>query len=125
VNHQIIFGPEWVEIRTRGRASLEGFRAFGEALAADPRWVPDMDVLIDHSELDVSTLSSSNVIELTARSSENHPIHGYRKCAFYAPGELQFGIGRMWQQYRDGGTRADTRIFRSREEAEAWLRDDE
>ena len=41
--------------------------------------------------------------------------------AIVAPGDLAFGIARMWEAFAEG-TRWNTHVFRSRTEADPWLR---
>lgn len=124
MRHEIRFTPEWVEVRTSGKASFEGFVAFGEAVAADPRWRPGLRVLIDHSDLDMTELSAAVIAHLGARADGgHHPIRGFERCAFVAPAPLNFAFGRMWGAYSGRGDAPHVRLFRHRDEAEAWLRE--
>lgn len=122
MEHEIIFGPEWVEVRTHGKANLKGFRAFSEAVAADRRWQPGMNLLIDHSRLDVSSLATDDVSQLGQQANRDHPLITCRRCAFYVPLPIQYGIGRMWQQWRKSPAENRVMMFSDRQEAEAWLR---
>jgi hypothetical protein len=63
VEFRIDFGGELqdVTITTWGRADLAGFERFNEALVSDPRYRPGMTILVDHSQLDASTLSPAEV----------------------------------------------------------------
>lgn len=120
---QITFKPDWVEVKTSGSASLAGFRAFGEAVAADPRWPPGQKLLIDHSELDLRSMSTDDIALLGQQSRrDDHPLKDCPRGAFFVPDKLQFGLGRLWQNYRDDPGNDHTRMFNSREAAEAWLR---
>lgn len=123
MDFEITFGPEWVEVKTSGTATLEGFRAFSEAVAADPRWPPGKKLLIDHSDLDLSKLSAEEIAELGRRTRHNHPLRDSPRSAFYVPGELQYAIGRMWQSYGHDPEDDHTQMFDIREQAEAWLRE--
>lgn len=66
MRHSIEFAdnPDGVIIHTFGRANAEGFRALNDALVSDARFRPGMQILVDHSQLDASRLTGSEIEEI-------------------------------------------------------------
>ena len=123
MQHEIHFGPDWAEIRTSGVASVAGIQAFGEALAADPRWRPGMDLIVNHTDLDVRPLGPEEMATLGRRARrKEHPTRGFRRCTFVLPGKLQYGVGRMWQSFAEHSEPGKIQLFESLDAAHAWLR---
>ncbi|MGZ4403214.1 MAG: hypothetical protein ACXVRI_10255 [Gaiellaceae bacterium] len=63
MNWTIEFGgdPAEVTIETFGVASREGFIRLNIELVSDPRWRPGMAVLVDHTALDSSLLTGTDI----------------------------------------------------------------
>jgi hypothetical protein len=66
MRHSIEFAdnPDGVIIHTFGRANVEGFRALNDALISHPRFRPGMQILVDHSHLDASQLTVTEIEEI-------------------------------------------------------------
>ncbi len=123
MDHVIFFLDEWIEVATFGTAHVEGFRAFGEAVATDSRYRPGLKILIDHSRLNVSKLDASHISVLGRRMNQTHPLKDCSHCAFFTPKDMQFGLGRMFEAYRKPPQNdVATGVFNIRKDAEAWLR---
>ena len=85
-------------------------------VAADPDFDPSLSQLADFSGATEILVSSEGVRAL----AEANLYSPESKRAFVAPSDLQYGIARMFQILRDD--RPETiQIFRTREEAVAWL----
>jgi hypothetical protein len=125
VEHTIEFGGDSlfdVVITTRGSATLEGVKLFGQELITDPRFRPGSTVLVDHSELDARPLTSSDISEIGVIASAAAEQLGNTVFAVVVPDSFTFGLARQ------SATRAEplesaVHIFYSRDEAEAWLRE--
>jgi hypothetical protein len=61
---EFVSDPDGVIVHTFGRGDVEGFRAMNEELLGDPRFEPGMRILIDHSNLDVSSLTTDEIEEI-------------------------------------------------------------
>ncbi|HZM71183.1 MAG TPA: hypothetical protein VFB95_12565 [Candidatus Cryosericum sp.] len=86
--------------------------------------VQGYDELVDMS--DATTIeegSSDRMRELAALSAAADPPQGSSRFAIVAPGDLAFGVGRMYQAYRqlNDRTTKQVAVFREREAAIRWL----
>ncbi len=90
--------------------------SFRQAVAADDFRSIDK-ILIDHSGSDFSRLSSESVVAIGQLYREI--LQGSRiRIAVVAPASENYGVSRMFEQYSGLD---DVRVFRSGEEALAWL----
>jgi hypothetical protein len=76
--------------------------------------------LWDFSQID-ATLSSPQIEMLAELSRCSFPGPGM--IAIVAGNSLIFGLGRMFEAYRDDGTGTKVRVFRDMAEATRWLVD--
>ena len=124
MEHTIEFGGELkaVTVTTSGRADRSGFFRFIEEIVSDPRFLPGMAMLIDHSALDASSLTSLDVKVIGELTGSLTDRLGASPAAVVVPDSLLFGLTRMGEAHV-GPTQLRVGIFYSREEAIAWLRD--
>ncbi len=116
-------GPDMVVITTSGEAALDAWRRYHLELLADPRYTPGLSILVDHSALDWVALTNDQVREIgrIVRSFNEQVRTGRR--AVVVSGQLAYGLVRM-SQGQMVGAEERIKVFRSREEAEAWLQED-
>jgi hypothetical protein len=95
-------------------------RRAAEALLADPRLRPGVDVLSDHSRLASPATREmvEGVIPLLTRFGERL---GRLRCALVVASDASYGMGRMMGLLAGSGP-VEVVPFRNAEEAEAWLR---
>jgi hypothetical protein len=120
---RIDFGgePQDVTVTTAGRADLEGFERFNEALVSDPRYRPGMTILVDHSQLDASTLSPPEVEavgDIVARVADRL---GPSLVAIVSGDRVTFGQAGISVAYAPP-ERIRVRVFYTLDEAVEWLR---
>jgi hypothetical protein len=119
----IEFGADDAEvvITTGGAAHADGFLRFNRALAADPRFRPGMSVLVDHSELDMSTLTDDDLVEIARSVAAIQGRLGTSKVAIVVHDDLGY---RHTSQARAEAEplQIEAEIFSSRNEGIAWLR---
>ena len=82
------------------------------------------DELIDMSsvtEIDVAT--AERVEELAAEAAAKDYVHGPAKLAIVAPGDIAFGLGRIFQIHRrvEPGSMKDVGVFRTMDAALEFL----
>jgi hypothetical protein len=78
--------------------------------------------LIDMSDVTELHITRDDVLEFVAVDMQIALIVPRRLAvAIVAPGDLAFGVSRMWEAFAEV-TRWKTHVFRSRAEAEPWLR---
>ena len=102
---------------------MSGKVEFAEALTMlarmrqDPLFDPKFDVIVDASGMTATDISFQ-AISQAASSGALNPFSKESRCAVVAPGELAYGMARMYEAVRRGG---EYEIFRSISEAQAWL----
>jgi hypothetical protein len=125
VEHRVEFheDPPIVAVITSGTADPAGWELFHDELLADPR-VEGRSLLIDHSELDVSSLSA-DAVRTIGRSvkSLSERLAPVRR-AVVVTGGFRYGLARMARAELGPETEKMVQVFTSRSEALAWLRSD-
>ena len=112
--------PADVTVTTSGSADAPTFAVINGVLVGDERFVPGMSVLVDHSALDASRLSSDDV-EQIARTFEGLGDRlGRASIAIVAPTLVVWGKTRQSITLVEE-TLARARVFRSKNDALGWL----
>ena len=110
--------------RSFGVASVQGFIASAETLTSDPRWSPGMDTISDHTHLDMSRLTASEIEQIAGGESEYSDEIGQGRGAIvigrYAP--ASYGLARMFEAFIEPLVDATFRAFWTLDEALVWLR---
>jgi hypothetical protein len=128
VEYTITFGgdPEDVQVTLSGPVTLEAIAAYLADLVHDPRWRPGMQALVDVSALDPPGLSAIEIERLAdLHATLKAELGPGRRALVTGDSRIMFGLARKWQAHAD--TRAvafPAAVFRTREEATLWLRDD-
>jgi len=76
--------------------------------------------LLDFTEVSAMSLTADEIQQLAERDKQLARLLPPITIAVAAPTDVVFGLTRMWEVFAEG-TRWQTRVFRSRTEAEAWL----
>jgi hypothetical protein len=110
-----------VVITTGGAAHADGFLRFNRAIAADPRFQPGISVLVDHSALDMSTLTDDDLTEIARSVAAIQDRLGESMVAIVVPDDLGY---RHTRQARAEAQplQIEAEIFSFRDDAIAWLR---
>ncbi len=115
--------PSLVSVRTSGRASAEGFVALYQKLAAEPGFGPGVKMLSDHTDLDVTQLSASEVEKIAAARDRFARSLGARSALVVGrDSPAKYGLARMFEAMSDEESADLVRVFENRDEALAWLR---
>ena len=114
--------PEDVLVTTSGPARLDGLHELVEAVISDARFRPGMSVIVDHTALDVSTLTAADMRARSARLAEHAERIGETRVATVVGSPAAFGLWRMMEAYEDGVMKSEGRVFYSLDEARGWLR---
>ncbi len=109
------------EIKISGKAEVEIYKDFIDALIAHQDWAPDSIVLIDETELDTSPLNTESLKQIAIICETHRAKLGAVKCALLAPRNLQYGMARMWAAYVENNWDVEARVFKKRGEAIDWL----
>jgi len=108
----------WVKVRASGVLTLDEMIAARREFSSDPNFAPDFYQLYDVRAVARTTLTASEVGKL-ANATLFSP---QSRRAVVAPGGETYGLARLFQIYRElNAGREPIKVFRSVEEAEAWL----
>jgi hypothetical protein len=122
MEHVIEFGgsPQDVTITTSGIATVEAIKSLLDDLLADPRYHAGMAILIDHSGLDMTSLTTADVKAIARFVVDLGDRLGNPLIAHVTPTPGAFGVMRMGRSY---AARASGRsgVFYTLENALAWL----
>src|SRR5690348_12210773 len=87
--------PEDVLVVTSGVASVEGLRAMGDAVLLDGRYQPGMCAILDHTLLDWSGLTTSEIRRRAGDLPEIRTRIGTSRIASVVATTAAFGLLRM------------------------------
>jgi hypothetical protein len=114
------FTPEAAILTTSGVARVEDFRTLSEALVDHPRFQAGMPILVDHTSLDASVLTPTDVRAIGEFVATIGDRIGPSSIAVVVPDKLTFGFVRMGE-LRANQPQLDVGIFYSLPEAVQWL----
>ncbi len=114
--------PDYVLIKTEGKASVEGFDDIFEMLVSSPKWKDGTAQLIDHRNIIVKDFSSEEMRRLVDLVREYTKKHKPGPCAFVVKDDLAFGIARMYEILGGEGLHPAIEIFHTIKEATEWLK---
>ena len=108
-------------IKLSGKMDAPAFLDALESTVSDKRYKKGMGRLWDLTHVDLSALESKAVVELGQHLPPFPPGIGDVKVAFVAPGNVEFGLCRMFEMTCQGA--AKIQVFRTMAEAEQWLKE--
>jgi len=111
----------YLEVKQSGLCEL---RVYGECLAAvleHESWTPGTPTLVDQTELDAGTLTINEVRALATQCGARREEAGSSRLAILVARDLEFGMNRMWGVFVEDQWDVVLGVFRSKEEAVAWL----
>jgi len=111
----------YFEIKIFGKAELQGYGEFLDALLAHEDWVPGSLLLVDEMDLDTSSLSSAKVQEIADACVLRRDGLGNTRCAILVGGDLEYGFVRMWGVFVEDQWDVIANLFKTRDEALDWL----
>ena len=123
MRYEILCFDDFIEVRTSGEAELKVFKDMTLAILAHEHWHIGGAILINHSELNTAPLTADELREIASFNKQFNSQIGLAKIAILVARDLEFGIGRMWQVFASEGRASTTELFRSRDEAIAWLKE--
>ena len=119
VDYEIDSERRLVRVRCSGDVTFAVLMAGRPILVADPAFRPDFALLFDCLEVPRSVLSVAEVGLLV----DNTDFDSRVRFAIVVQHIASYGLGRMFQIRREaaGADSERIRIFRNRDDAEAWL----
>lgn len=123
MEYEIRIDPETgcAAIRVHGPAEAGAFERLSEELAGHPDWKRGSDVLIDARDVELAAMATGEVQRLVNFARGFHRHWGDARVAIVTSGVLAFGLARMWESQVADRVEARNCIFKSIDEARAWL----
>jgi len=119
VTYEIDKANRIIRTSCRGAVTLEEVIDHFRELERDPDCPDRLDVLLDLSE-QTSVPTRYNLEDVTSEIRRIRPKIQFGACAIVANTDVLFGMLRMFEVFTERYFRA-SRVFRTRDEAEAWL----
>ena len=111
-------GRHQIRVALSGVVTREDLRAYFENVRSNPR--AELDELIDLTEADPSAITSDQIAAIAHAAREIEPGTRAARVAIVAPGDVAFGLARMYEAQQDRLSNT-IRVFRDLAEAEEWL----
>ena len=99
MKYECIYNPNLntIEVSTHGLADMTALIAMVYRIAEICGQQKSANILVDHSELDVSLLAMSNIETLSHTIVSLKDTFKMRKCAHVVVKDSQFGLVRAWE----------------------------
>jgi hypothetical protein len=124
MRYEILCYDDFLEVKTYGDAELQIFKDFIRNIFTHENWQPGGALLINHSELNAAPLTTDEIREMADFTKPFLSQIGQAKIAILVARDLEFGVGRMWQVFASEGRESAREVFRSRDEAISWLKNE-
>lgn len=113
-----------IESDTHGLASKNGLIEMLHSLIELCLQNDTADIIVDHSDLDASQLSTDDISEICRHFIKAIDLMKTRKIAHVATKDLQFGFVRMWETLVgiEGSLDIKLRVFRNKKNALEWIK---
>jgi hypothetical protein len=120
---QVDHGRRLVLCEAHGTLTREEILRYQQDVWSRPD-VKGYDEMVDMSDVDTAIVTSPAAMrELAELSASMDPARGRSRFAIVAPQAAIFGLGRMYETYREmnGRSTKQVAVFRDRAEAVEWL----
>jgi hypothetical protein len=117
-----------VTVTTSGLADRTAFGRLVDELASDARFRPGMNLLFDHTRLDVTPLTTEDIYEIGRAVAEQRDVFARTPIAVVVADPVGYGVTRMAEAQADlpapdaGRGSSYVRVFYALDEAVEWLR---
>ena len=122
MKYTVHYHGAYFEVKTSGVAEFKGFQDFAKSLIEHDMWKPGSNILIDHTELDASLLTTKDIRTIANLCGEYRTHFGKGKIAIIVARDLEYGMVRMWQAFMENNVwDMSDKLFKSRDEAKSWM----
>jgi hypothetical protein len=90
---------------------------------SEPDYRPEMDVIWDLREADLSPFSTSDIRKVGDYVSGHWGAESGSKAALVVSRDLDFGLSRMYEFFLESRTSSEVQVFRDYDEAMDWITD--
>lgn len=121
------FELEWADpslliCRVSGRSTVEGCVALMRAVTSEPQYRPGIGVLTDERNVDVSTLTATDIELIADLSAKFADLTSVRSAVVAGPDSpVRYGLARMFETYAGMRETSLIRVFEAYDEAMSWL----
>ncbi len=118
--------PSLLICRVSGRSTVEGCVALMQAATSESQYRPDIGVLTDARNIDVSTLTATDIEFIADLSAKFAAVASVRSAVVVGPDSpVRYGLARMFEAYADMRKIGLIRVFETFDEAMAWLTEED
>jgi hypothetical protein len=110
-----------LEVKFSGKAVPDKYEKFFDALFVHEGWEPGISLLLDETDLDSSQLTVNDVSAIAGVCERRGTELGPARMAIFVDRDLEYGMNRMWSTFVEDKWDVVADVFRSRDEAIAWL----
>jgi hypothetical protein len=117
----IIAKQGFFELRLAGDIDPGTYPEALNALFTHTDWKPGTPLLVDESDLRADDLTIAGLKKIAEMCTSREADFGATRMSMYVSRDLEYGLNRMWHVFIEGNWEVEGNVFRSREEAMAWL----
>jgi len=121
MNYSIENCDKYIEVKQTGAGDIRVYVECIDAVLEYKTWTPGTPVLVDQTKLDASLLTVNDVQKIAALCGTHRKEAGSSKLAMLVARDLEFGMNRMWSVFVEDEWDVDVEVFKSKEQAVAWL----
>lgn len=109
------------EMRLTGDIDPDKYTEVFNTLFAHDEWKPGTPLLVDESDLRADNLTIAGLQAIARTCTNRRAEFGASRMSMYVSRNLEYGLNRMWHVFIEDNWEVVGNVFRSREEAMAWL----
>ena len=123
MEYSIIFDEpkSLIILKTKGGLDVKTYIPLMKELFSHPHWGEGHNLLVDHTESRVHTLSNTEVQEISNLVLSYAEEFGSIKMGIVISTEADYGMVRMWQILTEDSAAFQIMAFRRKEEALKWF----
>ena len=121
MQYHISHNGKYFDVSAHGKGHLKDFIDYSLSIFAHPKWQPGSDVCVDFTKADLADITIGEIIELSKELINAKEHWGACRLSHFVNRDEEFGMVRMFMQWVDGKWEGEMRVYRSEEQARAWL----
>ena len=114
-------GPEDIRVETSGPVDVDVLDAMVEEALADPRFRPNMQILVDHTRASWSGVGGDEIRRRASLLLAKADRIGPQRVAFVVSGRVDLGVARMLAAYTATAAALEVKLFPTVPAAREWF----